>query len=75
MGMFEAFGTFLIYFVIMDNFGYPFSSLWGMGIASGWEKGPGDVYDATDPYFGNSNLVGACDGENYLNPKASNNYT
>jgi sodium/potassium-transporting ATPase subunit alpha len=60
MGEFESFGTWMIYFILMANFGFPMSQLFGMGLQTGYRVPAGSVYDPTDPYFGNSNLHGAC---------------
>jgi len=61
MGEFESFGTWMIYFIVMANFGFQIGSLFGMGLQTGYQPNSNDIYDPNSPYFGNSNLQGACD--------------
>jgi len=75
IGMFESFGTWMIYFIVMSDFGFEMKQLFGMGLASGYSHASTDVYDPYDPYFGNSNLRGACDGgQNNLGNSPYSNY-
>jgi len=60
MGIFEALGAFVTYFVIMADFGFPILSLFGLALLNGNEHKSGDVYDPYSPTYGNSNLVGQC---------------
>jgi len=45
----------------MSDWGFPPLSLFGMGLQKGYGYAPGDHYNPYDPYYGNSNIKGACD--------------
>ena len=76
MGVFEAFASFLMYFIIMNDFGFPFSSLFGLALKKAYIPNSSDIYDSNDPYFGNSRLRGVCDnGHNLFGSEPyTNNY-
>jgi len=59
-GIFESFGGFLTYFVMMSDFGFPIPALFGLALLPGYSHNSGDVYDPYNPNYGNSNLVGQC---------------
>jgi len=64
MGVFHTFGAFLMYFVIMADFGFPIGSLFGLGLKSGVQYNSGDNYDPYSANFGNSNVGTSCQGSN-----------
>jgi len=54
-GIFETLGGFLVYFVIMRDFGFPAVQLFGMATAVGFTPNPQDAYDTQAPFFGQTN--------------------
>jgi len=63
IGFLESFGAFLTYFVVMSNFGFPMPTLLGLALKPGFKHADSDVYDPYHPTFGNSNILGACIGQ------------
>jgi len=63
MGIFESFGAFMTYFIIMSDFGFPFTTTIGLSTFHGYHYNTGDIYNSQDPYFGNTALknAGVCD--------------
>ena len=45
----------------MNDFGFEPLSLPGLALVKGYSHKDGDMYDPTDPFFGNTNIKG-CDG-------------
>jgi sodium/potassium-transporting ATPase subunit alpha len=54
-GLFESFGGFLSYFIIMQDFGFPWQSLYRLGLAVAFQPGPTDVWDPSAPFNGMTN--------------------
>jgi len=66
IGMMEAFGCFLTYFIVFADFGFPIWSVFWLGLKTGYATTPEAIYNPYDQYFGNPNLIGACQGEDQL---------
>jgi len=77
MGILEAFGACFTYFIVLSDFGFSFSELFGLTIKQGYRYNSGDQYNPKDPYFGNSMLKGGCDAaaNQDLLGKVGNQYT
>lgn len=52
LGIFETLGGFLVYFVIMKDFGFPLSQLFWLATKPGFEPNPEDIYNPAAPFFG-----------------------
>lgn len=56
LGTVQAFGAFLTYFIIMQDFGFNPTSLIFLLNKDYIEHNPGDIYDPNDSTFGNTNF-------------------
>ena len=56
MGLIQTCGGFLTFFLVMNDFGFTPGSLVGLILKPYLPHNPGDVYDPTHPFFGNSNV-------------------
>jgi len=74
VGVYQAFAGFLIYFVIMEDFGFDGYGLFGTAIKPGFAPGHGAVYDPNALYLGQDsskfiNYCNACwDGSGPCDP-------
>jgi sodium/potassium-transporting ATPase subunit alpha len=55
-GIIHASCGFLQWFIVMNDFGMPSSSLFGMALLAGAQPLPSDSYDPHSPWLGNSTL-------------------
>ena len=46
-------GSFICYYIVLSDFGFDASGLFGMSSFNGITSNDGDVFDPTDPYLGN----------------------
>ena len=56
MGLIQTCGGFLTFFLVMNDFGFTPYSLVGLISKPYLPHNPGDVYDPSHPYFGNTNV-------------------
>lgn len=55
-GAIQAAAGHVVYFWVMNDYGFKFKSLLGMNLENGYEPSPSDVYNPDMPNFGNSNF-------------------
>ena len=62
MGIIQTFGGFVVYCVIMHDFGMSVSQLLNVILKAYYPHNPTDVYDPNHPFFGNTNVHVVTDG-------------